>query len=74
MWVRVTIERESWVFWSELSKFVWRFDRNEQLVVLVDLNARVANEVIDLLLNSMECREEIKVANYYARCVQNKSG
>ena len=59
MWVRVKIERESWVFisaygpvseksvveieefWNELSQCVVSFGRNESVVVLGDLNARV---------------------------------
>ena len=66
MWVRVKIERESWVFmstygpgqsekgeeeieefWNELSECVGGFGRNESVVVLGDLNARVGNEVIE---------------------------
>ena len=65
MWVRVKIERESWVimsvygpgsergeeeieeFWSELSECVGSFGRNERVVVLWDLNARVGIEVIE---------------------------
>ena len=61
MWVRVNIERESWVFISaygpgserseedieefssELSECVGSFGRNESMVVLMDLNARVGN-------------------------------
>ena len=59
MWVRVKIERESWLFisaygpgserseeaieefWSELSECVGSFGRNESLVVIGNLNARV---------------------------------
>ena len=61
MWVRVKIERDSWVFisaygqssersaeaieefWSELSEYGGNFGRNESVVVLGDLNARVGN-------------------------------
>ena len=35
---------------SELSECVWSFVRNESAVVLGDLNARVGNEVIDLII------------------------
>ena len=34
-------------FWNELSKCVGSFCRNESMVVLGDLNARVGNEVIE---------------------------
>ena len=62
MWVRVKIERERWVFisaygpkseeeinefWNDLNECVGSFDRNESVVVLVDLNARVGNDVIE---------------------------
>ena len=68
MWVRVKIERESWVFisaygsgsekreeekeefWNELSECVGSFGRNESVVVLGDLNARVGNEVIEVIV------------------------
>ena len=58
MWVRVKDrERESWVFisaygpgseksdefWNDLSESVGSFGRNESVVVLGDLNARVGN-------------------------------
>ena len=33
-------------FWNELSECVGSFGRNESVVVLGDLNARVGNEVI----------------------------
>ena len=33
--------------WSELRECVRRFSRNESVVVLRDLNARVRNEVIE---------------------------
>ena len=64
-WVRVKIERGSFVFksaygpgserseeeieefWSELSKCVESVGRNELVIVLGDLNARVGNEVIE---------------------------
>ena len=57
MWVRVEIERESWVFsekseeeleefWNELSECVGSFGRNESVVVHGDLYVRVGNEVI----------------------------
>ena len=65
MWVRVKIERESWVFisaygpgsekseeeieefWYELRECVGSIGRNESVVVLGDLNARMGNEVIE---------------------------
>ena len=34
-------------FWSELSECVGSFGRNESVVVLGDLNARVGNEMIE---------------------------
>ena len=34
-------------FWNELSECVGSFGRNESVVVLVDLNTRVGNEVIE---------------------------
>ena len=34
-------------FWNELSECVGSFGRNELVVVLGDLNARVGNEVIE---------------------------
>ena len=34
-------------FWNELSECVGSFGRNESVVVLGDLNARVGNEVIE---------------------------
>ena len=34
-------------FWNELNDCVWSFCRNESVVVLGDLNARVRNEVIE---------------------------
>ena len=34
-------------FWSELSESVVRFGKNESVVVLADLNARVGNEVTE---------------------------
>ena len=37
-------------FWSELSECVESFGRNESVVMLVDLNARVGNEVIEGLV------------------------
>ena len=60
MYVKVKIERESWVlisaygpgserseeeieFWGELRECVGSFGRNESVVVLRDLNARVEN-------------------------------
>ena len=61
-WVRVKIEREIWVFisaygprseeeieefWNQLSECVGNFGRNEFVVVLGDLNARVGNELIE---------------------------
>ena len=42
-WSEKVIER----FWSELSECVGSFGRNESLVELGDLNARVGNEVIE---------------------------
>ena len=62
MWVRVKIELgvisaygpgseksevEIEEFWNELSECVGSFGRNESVVVLGDLNARVENEVIE---------------------------
>ena len=34
-------------FWNELSECIWNFGRNESVIVLGDLNARVGNEVIE---------------------------
>ena len=63
MWARVNIEswvfilaygpgsenseEEMEEFWNELSECVGSFGRNELVVVLGDLNARVGNEVIE---------------------------
>ena len=44
------------------------------MVVLLDLNARVGNEMIEGIVDGMECQEEIKVANDYWRCVQSRAG
>ena len=91
MWVRVKIERESWVsisaygpcserseeeieeFWSELSECVGGFGRNESVVELGNLNARVENKVIEGIVDGIECQEEMKVAKDYWRCVQSRS-
>ena len=43
-------EQEIEEFWSELSDCVGSFGRNESVVVLVDLNARVGNELIDWIV------------------------
>ena len=40
-------EEEIAEFWNELSEFVGSFGRNESVVVLGDLYARVGNEVIE---------------------------
>ena len=40
-------EEEIEEFWKELSECVGSFGRNESVVVLGDLNARVGNEVIE---------------------------
>ena len=40
-------EEEIEEFWNELSECVGSFGRNESVVVLEDLNARVGNEVIE---------------------------
>ena len=40
-------EEEIEEFWSELNECVGRFGRNQSVVVLGDLNARVGNEVIE---------------------------
>ena len=40
-------EEEMEEFWSELSECVGSFGRNESVVVLGDLNARVENELIE---------------------------
>ena len=40
-------EEEIKEFWNELSECVGSFGRNESMVVLGDLNARVRNEVIE---------------------------
>ena len=40
-------EKEIEEFWNELSECVGSFGRNESVVVLGDLNARVENEVIE---------------------------
>ena len=40
-------EEEIEEFWNELSECVKSFGRNESVVVLGDLNARVGNEVIE---------------------------
>ena len=40
-------EEETENFWSELSQCVCSFGRNESVVVLGELNARVGNEVIE---------------------------
>ena len=68
IWVRVKIERESWVFisaygpgskrseeeieefWSKLNECDGRFGKNESVVVLGDLNARVGNVAIDRIV------------------------
>ena len=42
-----TSKEEIEEFWSELSECVRSFGRNESVVVLGDLNARVGNEVIE---------------------------
>ena len=34
-------------FWNEFNECVWSFGRNESVVVLGNLNARVGNEVIE---------------------------
>ena len=41
--------------------------------MLGNLNTRVGNEVIEGMVESMECQEEMKVANNYWRCVQSSS-
>ena len=40
-------EEEIKEFWNELSEYVGSFGRNQSVVVLGDLNARVGNEVIE---------------------------
>ena len=47
-------------FWNELSKCVGSFGRNESVVVLGDLNARVGNEVIKGIVgrHGVPCRNE----------------
>ena len=40
-------EEEIEEFWNEFSEWVRRFGRNESVVLLWDLNARVGNEVIE---------------------------
>lgn len=65
MWVRITINKECWVFlsafgpgieekeevidqfWNDLSDCVGSFCRNEYVVVLGDLNAKVGNEIVE---------------------------
>ena len=60
-------------FWNELSECVWSFGRNESVIVLEDLNARVGNEVIEGIVGRHGCQEKMKVANDYWRCVQSRS-
>ena len=43
-------EEEIEEFWNELSLCVMSFGRNESVVVLGDLNARVGNEVIEVIV------------------------
>ena len=43
-------EEEIEEFWNQLSECVGSFVRNESVVVLGDLNARVGNEVIEGIL------------------------
>ena len=40
-------EKSDEEFWNDLSECVGSFGRNESVVVLGDLNARVGNEVIE---------------------------
>ena len=65
-------ERRREEFWNELSKCVGSFGRNESVVVLGDLNARVGNEVIERIVGQHGGQEEMKVANDYWRCVQSR--
>ena len=60
-------------FWNELSECVGSCSRNKSVVVLGDLNTSVGNEVIEGIVDGMECQEEMKVANDYWRCVQSRS-
>ena len=46
VYISIWSEEEIEEFWSELSECVGSFSRNESVVVLGDLNARVGNEVI----------------------------
>ena len=43
------------------------------MILLENLKVRVWNDVIEAIVESFECQEEIKVANDYWRCVQSKS-
>ena len=66
-------EEEREEFWNELSECVGSFGRNESVVVLGDLNARVGNEVIEWIVGWHECQDKMKVAKDYYRCVQSRS-
>ena len=51
---------------------VGSFGRNESVVVLGDLNARVGSNVIEGIVRLHGVPGEMKVANGYWRCVQNR--
>ena len=66
-------EEEIEEFWSELSECVRSFGRNESVVVLWDLNARVGNEVIDWIVGQHGVQGRNESANDYWRCVHSRS-
>ena len=67
-------EEEIKVFWSGLRECVGSFGRNESVVVLGDLNARLENEVMERIVgqHGVPGRNE-SVVNDYSRCVVAES-
>ena len=60
-------------FWNELSECVGSFGRNESVVVLVDLDARVGNEVIEGIVGRHGVPGRNESGSDYWRCVQSRS-
>ena len=60
-------------FWNELSECFGSFGRNESVVMLGDLNARVGNEVIEGIVGRHGVPGRNERANGYWRCVQSRS-
>ena len=60
-------------FWNELNECVESFGRNESVVVLADLNARVGNEVIEGIVEQCGVPGRNKSGERLLECVQSTS-